>query len=245
MATPLGILETGLGIADERFVARPWPRVEILKHDIVERARLPLGDGTLGVVLVAEGDCLAGTSLLAGGHHLAVAKMAVVAVGIDHRCARALDAIGAFLHDAAAAHGHLGIPGLARSRVRARVVEEIEAADLVGAIIRAEARADAAVVDHHIEAFGVVHRRVHGADDLARRVLAVHAGHRLEHDPRVLERALVVTIDPEPMHVSAAQDFSLPYNRTIVLRLTRHDAGLAADAGVEIDAHRPGDSVVG
>src|SRR5690242_16047707 len=104
----LGILDAGFGVANQCLVARPRPRVEVVEHGIVKRARLPPSDRTLAIVLVAEGDRLGGASLLAGGDYLAVAKAAVLAVGIDHRRARPLNAVAAFLHDAAATHRHFG-----------------------------------------------------------------------------------------------------------------------------------------
>ena len=55
------------------------------------------------------------------------------------------------------------------------VVEEVEAADLVRAVVAAVAGADAAVVDHLVQALVAVDGGVHRADVLARRVLAVHA----------------------------------------------------------------------
>ncbi len=58
------------------------------------------------------------------------------------------------------------------------IVEVVEAADLVRAVVRAVARADAAVVDHPVEAFVVVVGRDHRADRLARRRAAVLAQHR-------------------------------------------------------------------
>ena len=60
-------------------------------------------------------------------------------------------------------------------------VVPVEPADLVWAVVRAVARADAAVVDLLVDALGAGRRRQHGADRLARRVLAVLAHHRLVH----------------------------------------------------------------
>ena len=65
-----------------------------------------------------------------------------------------------------------------------RVVEPVEAAHLVRAVVGAVARADAAVVDLLVEALGAVHRGQHRADGLAGRVLAVLAHHRLVHAAR-------------------------------------------------------------
>src|SRR5205085_5683493 len=87
----------------------------------------------------------------------------------------------------------------------------------------------------------VVHRRFDGADVLAGRVLAVHAGHGLE------ERAslLVVAIDADPVHLASRDYLLLAHRRNVVLRLAGDRAGVAADAGVEVDAHRPAIAFVG
>ena len=62
----------------------------------------------------------------------------------------------------------------------------VEAAHLVGTVVGAEPRADAAVVDHDVQALLVVHRGADGTDDLARRLLAVLAQHGLEQHVRGL-----------------------------------------------------------
>ena len=50
----------------------------------------------------------------------------------------------------------------------------------------------------------VVHRGVHRAHDLARRLLAMHARHRLEREARVLRRPGVIAVDAQPVHDPAA-----------------------------------------
>ena len=63
--------------------------------------------------------------------------------------------------------------------------EVVEAANLVGTVVGAEPRADATVVDHHVQPFLIVHGGANGADDFARRLLAMLAQHRLEQNSRV------------------------------------------------------------
>ena len=111
---------------------------------------------------------------------------------------------------------------------------------LVGTVVRAVARPDAPVVDHHVEALAVVNGRGHGADLLARRILALHAWHRLEHDFRIA-RGLAgeVPIDPQPMHLAVSRDLVLADNRHVVLALAGDHAGVAADAGIQVDRHPP------
>ena len=66
------------------------------------------------------------------------------------------------------------------------VIEEIEPAHLVGAVVRAVARPDAPVVGHHVQPLLVVRRGVDRADVLARRRLAMLADHRLQRHLRLL-----------------------------------------------------------
>ena len=115
------------------------------------------------------------------------------------------------------------------------ISEEVEAAHFVGTIRLAEARADAAVVDLHVKPFAVVDRSRHRADRLARRVLAVHAGHGREAGSAVDD----IFVDPQPMHVAAFGDFVRADDRNIVFSLAGDDAGVAADAGRVVDHHRP------
>ncbi len=61
----------------------------------------------------------------------------------------------------------------------------IETADLVWAVRLAEAGADAAVVDLDVEAFAIMDGCFDRAHRLARRVFAMHAGHRLKARVRV------------------------------------------------------------
>ena len=68
------------------------------------------------------------------------------------------------------------------------VVEEIEPAHLVGAVVRAIAGADAAIVGHHVETFLAVRGGAHRADRLAGGVLALHAQHRLMHGHGIVRR---------------------------------------------------------
>src|SRR6185312_15389842 len=239
-----GIIQRGIAVADQRLVGRPRPRVELAQHRVVQRARLAPGDRAVRIVLIAEDDGLGGACLLAGRHDLAVADPAVLPVGDDHCRAGALHAVGALLHHAAGADGHLGIPGLARPRVRGAVVEEIEASDLVRTVVGAEPRADAAVIDHDIDALRIMHCRVHRADHFARCVLALHARHRLKHELWALERTFVVPVDAQPVHLTIARDLYPADHRTVVFGLAGRDAGVAADAGIEIDAHGPGDAGV-
>ncbi len=76
----------------------------------------------------------------------------------------------------------------------------------------------------------VVHGGVHRADDLAGRVLAMHARHRLERDIGLVGRSRIVAVDAQPVHLAAGEHLVLADDRHVVFRLAGDDAGLAADA---------------
>src|SRR5262249_46201778 len=138
----------------------------------MERLVLQPRHAAVPVGQVAEDDGPGGARRPAGREHLAVAHRSVFPPGPDLLWANALHAVGAFFHHAAAADRHLGIAHQAQAfRGEVGIPEEVEAADLVGAVVRAVARADAAVVDHVVETVAAVHRRAYGTDDLAGRVL--------------------------------------------------------------------------
>ena len=92
-----------------REIRRARPRVEIFEHRVVARARLELGDAAVGIVDVAEDDRLGRAHRLAGRHDFAVANVAIFALRLDARGVDALHAVGALLHDAAAADGDVGV----------------------------------------------------------------------------------------------------------------------------------------
>src|SRR6478672_9429913 len=126
------------------------------------------------VILVTETDRAGGAGGLAGSHHLALGDRTVLAFRRAARPADALDAIRAFLHDAARAHGDIRIVRSFNRFVAeigiflaVGIAEPIETAHFVGTIGLTEARADAAVVDLDIEPFAVVHGRGDRTDRLA------------------------------------------------------------------------------
>ena len=129
---------------------------------------------------VAKDDGLRGAGLLARGPNFTVADRPVLVAGADLGFANALHAVSALLHHAAAAHGDVGV-ALQLDRFRHPVLkqEEIEAAHLIRAVIGAVTGADAAVVNHVIQAVAAVICGLHRADQFAGSVLALHAGHRL------------------------------------------------------------------
>src|SRR4029453_19218361 len=106
------------------------------------------------VVDVTEGDRARRARGLASGHDLAVADPAILALGGDAREADPLHAIGAFLHDAYRANADVRIEeqpharraGIERADGLRAIAIEVEAPHLVGAVVLAITRTDAAVV---------------------------------------------------------------------------------------------------
>src|ERR1700730_2703348 len=150
----------------------------------------------VGIVDIAEGDCVRWTRLLARGLQFAVLDLAILALRVDPMLGDALHTIGTFFHDAAAAHGHIRIAHhLILRRLPILKEQEIEAPHLVWTVIGTVARAHAAVVDHVIEAFGAVYGRAYGTDHFARGVLTLHARDGLEVCFGIIAVALIIGID--------------------------------------------------
>src|SRR5207247_2802290 len=149
--------------------------------------------------------------------------------GVDAGAADPLHAVGALLHDPAAAHGHVGVAHhLEGGGGPVLVQEEVEAPHLVGAVVRAVARPHAAVVDHVVEPLLTVHGGGHRAHHLAGGVLAVHAEDGLVAGRRALRGALVVAVHPDPVHLAATGDLVLPHHRDVVPEAAGVTAGLQA-----------------
>lgn len=72
----------------------------------------------------------------------------------------------------------------------------------------------------------------------------MHANHRLNVCLWVIQISLVVTVYPNPMHLSSPFNLFLPDNRDVILRLTRYHAGIASRALVEVNRHAPGIAIV-
>src|SRR5262249_24112211 len=151
--------------------------------------------------------------------------------------ADALHAEGALLHDAARPDRHVGVLEQLEARDAVLLlgeVQEVEAPHLVGAVVRAVAGADAAGINHVVEAFIAVSGGLDGADDLARGRLAVLAGDWLEVPALrrvfLLADGAEVGADAYPVHLAGADDLLLADDGDVVLRLAGDDAGAAADA---------------
>ena len=172
----------------------------------------------------------------------------------------ALDAISAFLHDSAHAYRHVGVFPHGREGIVFLTqgtlvkfigvafvpIEEIEAPDLVGAVVRAITGSDATIVGHGVHAFLVMNGRIDRANRFAWSRLAVHAGDPLKGDLNVGGNLgsvsfgrTEVTIESDPVHLTSPEYLILSYDRYVVFALAGNYAGAAAGALIEIDRHAP------
>src|ERR1043165_1090429 len=246
LSLPLDRRERLVRVAHGGQIPGARPRVQVAEQVVAPLLRVKPGDLAVRVVEVAEDDGLGRAGLLAGRDDVAVLHPLALLLALDLRVLDALDAVAALLHHAARAHAdfrvahHLEVRRVPPVSGHRREEEEVEAPNLVRAVVRAVARADAAVVDHLVEALGAVHRGVDGADALARRVLAVHAGDGHEVDARgAFDRAAEVCVNPEPVHLARARDLLFADDGDVVLGLAGDDAGVAADARRDINRHAP------
>ena len=214
-------------------------RVELIE-DVVAAgfAALPR-DLAVGVLEVAELDRAGRAGLLAGRLELPVPHQASLGLRLVLRTVHPLHAEGALLHHALPPNRDVGVQ-LQVQGVGELVLEPVESADLVGAVVRAVPRAHASVVDLGVQPFGRVVRRVYGTDGLAGSIAAVLAHHRLLHG---LEAAVLrvheVPIDLDPRHLAALCADLLADRRHVVLRVAGGHAGRATGAGVQVDGHPP------
>src|SRR5215813_15490843 len=202
------------------------------------------------VLHVAEDDGVGGTGLLAGCPDAAilhpwqrttrgafprgprlVARM--VLAGDD-----ALDAHRALLHHPELTDDHVGIE-LHVERDGDLVVPPVEAADVVRTVVAAVARAHAAVVDLPVQPLLGAVGGEHRAHRLARRDLAVLAQHGEEDVVRRVGRALRPPFHADPVELTARGRIGLAHHGNVVLGLTGHHAGQAADTRVDVDGHAP------
>src|SRR5690554_5777494 len=119
-------------------------------------------------------------------------------------------------------------------------VEVVEAADLIGAVIGAITRTDAAVIGHIVEPLGRVRGRVDRADVLARGLFAVLASDGLKRDARLgIIIANEIAIDADPAHLAAHLDGALTDRGDVIFGLAGDRASVTSDAGAQIDDHTP------
>src|SRR5882762_1125120 len=173
-------LNLRIRIAQSRLIGCAGPRVQLLEQAVIQIFLFQLGDGAQWIIDVAENDGFRGAGLLAGGDNFTVTDSAILFFGFDFHGVDSLHAVGTLFHNAAAAHSDVGIAHAEQAgRFPVRVETEVESPHLIRTVVRAVARAYAAVVDHFVQAFRAVNCRGHRADDFARRVFTVHADHGL------------------------------------------------------------------
>ena len=124
-------------------------------------------------------------------------------------------------------------------RREVRVEQEVEPPHLVRTVVRAVPRADAAVVDHVVQAFVVVLTSPPPGRPARTARPRTAAGHRLVVGLRRVEVALEVRVDANPVHLALRVDLLLADDRDVVLGHAGGDADAAAGAGVQVDRHAP------
>src|SRR5262249_37979695 len=140
----LRCLQLGVRVTKGRQVGRPRLRVQVFQQGVMQRRVLTLFDLAGAVVDGAEDDGLRRAGRLAGGQDFAVADAPAFLLGVNHGLPNPLHAVGTLLHDAARPDGYVRVVLLPEALGGViGVVEEVEAPDLVRAVVRAEARADA------------------------------------------------------------------------------------------------------
>src|SRR6185437_3621930 len=229
-----------VGVDDAGRIGRARAVVQVRQHLVVALGRLALRYLDVGVVQIAEDDRVRRAGLLAGGDDLAVLDRAVFLVRRDLGLLDALHAVRALLHDATRADRDIRVAHeLEALGVEVRVEQEVEPSHLVHAVVLAVARADAAVVNHHVQPLGRMHCRAYRANLFAACVLALLAHHGLEVRTRGMQIAFEVGVDADPLHVAVDLHLRAPNHGNVVLRVAAHDTGVTADAGVEIDRDAP------
>src|ERR1039458_7244092 len=229
-----------VGIAQLGQISGARAGVQVGQHPIVELFGFHLGHAAVGVVDIPEDNGFGGAGGLACGLDFAIPHLAALFFRVDLGGIDSLHAVRTLFHDAAAAHGDVGIvQQLEAGRFVIGEQEEIEAAHFVGTVVGAVAGADATVINHVVEALARVTGGLHGADQLAGGVLALHARDGLIIDLGIGDFALVVTVDAQPVHGAAAANLVLADDGDVVFGLTRHHARATARAGSEIDGHAP------
>src|SRR5581483_3316147 len=105
------------------------------------------------------------------------------------------------------------------------VLVEVEEPHVPLTVVRAISRANAAIVDLNVQAVVAVVDRIHRADRLAGRVLAVLTEHRNEARLDVGELSLPVPLDANPFLRAVVEKQLLVVDGKIVLRLASDHAG--------------------
>src|SRR6266853_270355 len=238
-------LDLRVRIAQPRLIGSPGPRVQLFEQAVIQIFLRQHGNAALWIIDVPENNRFRRARLLARRDDFTVAYTAIFFFGFDFHRIDSLHAVRTFFHDATAAHADVGIAHAEQAgRLPVRVKSEIEAPHLIRTVVRAIARAHAAVVDHFVQAFRAMNRRGHRANNFARRVFTMHAEHGLVVSARAVQIPFEVAVDANPVHLTANHDFRLADHRDVVFRLAGHHARAAAGTGVQVYRHAPRVAVV-
>src|SRR5678815_2707282 len=145
--TAILLWRIGMGIRQPGQIGRARARVQFAEQTIVPRLRFQSRNATPWITDVAEHDRIGRARGLACRNDVAVANPASFLLGRDAGAIDALNAVRALFHDAAAAHGDIGIiQHLESGCLIVGVLKKVEAPNLVWTVVGAIARADAAVI---------------------------------------------------------------------------------------------------
>src|ERR1051326_4644754 len=138
-------------LSDDLEIVHGWPHVQVLEDPVLTVILREPRDAAVGIVQIAEHDRAGRTGLLARGADIPIPDRSAGPLRFDLRFLDALHAESTLLHDSARAHRDIGIEQQVRQTVFPRVVEPVEAARLVRAVVGAVARPPPAVIDLLIE----------------------------------------------------------------------------------------------
>src|SRR5688572_16570681 len=146
------------------------PGVQVLQRAVRQRPAGQPRHATRGILEITENYRVGGAGLLTGGleHSLGDYRVRALVLDGDLGGVDALHTVGALLHHALLARRHVRVQPPVQG-LRPLVLEPVEVANLVRAVVRAVAGAHAPVVDLHVEAVRIVIRGVYRTDGLARR----------------------------------------------------------------------------
>src|SRR6185312_10078470 len=153
------------------------------------------------ILEISENDRAARAGRCAGGHDVSVAYRTPLELGLLFAAPDPLDTERALLRHAAPAHGHIRIESQAVPRP-VWSVEEVEATDVIGAVVLAVASPHTARVHLRVEPFFRVVGRVRRADRFTRSFLALLTAERQERDFGAGVGLLHERLNGQPAHVA-------------------------------------------
>ena len=84
-----------------------------------------------------------------------------------------------------------------------------------------------------------MYRGLDRAYQFARRMLAMHARHRHVIEFRIIQRALVIGINPQPEHLTISRHLLFAHNWNVVFDFAGDHARVAANACRQVNRHAP------